>query len=138
MGTSYYLSMQLEPGAQSVRFVPSRSRNKKKMLINAASCCSTSAEEVVPPSARGTRAVQTPQKGRQATSQPSSSRALKDEPDPNKPGLHPPLRMHQSTQQIRLIERALLELGEGSVRGGIDLRAVGSPQRVSCRGLWML
>ncbi|KAH6755409.1 hypothetical protein C2S53_013450 [Perilla frutescens var. hirtella] len=81
-GTSYYLSMQLEPGAQSVRFVPSRSGNKKKMLANAVSCCSISAGEVVPPSARGTRAARTPQKGRQATSRPSSS-ALRDEPDPD-------------------------------------------------------
>ncbi|KAH6778306.1 hypothetical protein C2S51_009618 [Perilla frutescens var. frutescens] len=64
-GTSYYLSLQLEPGAQSVRFVPARSGNKKKMLANVASCCSTLAEEVVPPSARGTRAARTPQKGRQ-------------------------------------------------------------------------
>ncbi|KAH6774873.1 hypothetical protein C2S52_000148 [Perilla frutescens var. hirtella] len=47
--TSYYLSLQLEPGTQSVRFVPARSGNKKKMLANVASCCSTSAEEVVPP-----------------------------------------------------------------------------------------
>ncbi|KAH6781005.1 hypothetical protein C2S52_012242 [Perilla frutescens var. hirtella] len=48
-GTSYYLSMQLEPGAQSVRFVPIRSGNKKKMLANVASCCSISAEQVAPP-----------------------------------------------------------------------------------------
>ncbi|KAH6783715.1 hypothetical protein C2S52_008674 [Perilla frutescens var. hirtella] len=47
-GTSYYLSLQLEPGAQSVRFVPARSENKKKMLANVASCCSTSAEEDAP------------------------------------------------------------------------------------------
>ncbi|KAH6832537.1 hypothetical protein C2S53_008836 [Perilla frutescens var. hirtella] len=69
-GTSYYLSMQLEPGAQSVRFLPSRFGNKKKMLANAASCYSTSAAE--------------------ATSQPSS-RELRDEPDPDYiPGLRPP------------------------------------------------
>ncbi|KAH6807764.1 hypothetical protein C2S51_028872 [Perilla frutescens var. frutescens] len=64
--TSYYMSMQLEPGAQSMRFVPARSGNKKKMLANVASCCSTSAEE--------------------ATSQPSSSRALRDEPDHTETG----------------------------------------------------
>ncbi|KAH6761911.1 hypothetical protein C2S52_019344 [Perilla frutescens var. hirtella] len=45
MATSYYMSMQLEPGTQSVRFVPARSGNKKKMLANVTSCCSTSAEE---------------------------------------------------------------------------------------------
>ncbi|KAH6764913.1 hypothetical protein C2S51_016162 [Perilla frutescens var. frutescens] len=59
------------------------------MLANAASCSSTSAEEVVPPSARGTRAARTPQKGRQAISQPSSRRALRDELDPTEPGLRP-------------------------------------------------
>ncbi|KAH6819809.1 hypothetical protein C2S53_007316 [Perilla frutescens var. hirtella] len=80
------------PGAQSMRFVPSRSRNKKKMLANAAACCSTSAEEVVPPSARDTRAARTPQKRRQATSR-SSSRALRDEPDPDYiHGLRPPTK----------------------------------------------
>ncbi|KAH6778008.1 hypothetical protein C2S51_009320 [Perilla frutescens var. frutescens] len=88
--TSYYMSMQLEPGAQSVRFVPARSGNKKKMLANVASCCSTSAEEVVPPSARGTRAARTPQTGRQATSRPSSSRALRNEPDHTETGAPPP------------------------------------------------
>ncbi|KAH6812040.1 hypothetical protein C2S51_025802 [Perilla frutescens var. frutescens] len=81
--TSYYMSMQLEPGAQSVRFVPARSGNKKKMLANVASCCSTSAKEVVPPSARGTRAARTPQTGRQATSRPSMHTA--DSIDPESP-----------------------------------------------------
>ncbi|KAH6804329.1 hypothetical protein C2S51_032576 [Perilla frutescens var. frutescens] len=88
--TSYYMSLQLEPGAQSVRFVPARSGNKKKMLANVASCCSTSAEEVVPPSARVTRAARTPQMARQATSRPSTSRALRDEPDHTEPGARPP------------------------------------------------
>ncbi|KAH6776274.1 hypothetical protein C2S52_013835 [Perilla frutescens var. hirtella] len=88
--TSYYMSMQLEPGAQSVRFVPARSGNKKKMLANVASCCSTSTEKVVPPSARGTRAARTPQTGRQETSRPSSSRALRDEPDHTETGAPPP------------------------------------------------
>ncbi|KAH6812120.1 hypothetical protein C2S51_025882 [Perilla frutescens var. frutescens] len=50
-----------------MRFVPSRSENKKKMIANAAACCFTSAEAVIPPSARGTKAAQTPQKGRQGT-----------------------------------------------------------------------
>ncbi|KAH6815760.1 hypothetical protein C2S51_020580 [Perilla frutescens var. frutescens] len=72
--TSYYMSMQLEPGAQSVRFVPARSGNKKKMLANVASCCSTSAKET----------------GRQETSQPSSSRALRDEPDHTETGAPSP------------------------------------------------
>ncbi|KAH6766317.1 hypothetical protein C2S52_017300 [Perilla frutescens var. hirtella] len=88
--TSYYMSMQLEPGAQSVRFVPAQSGNKKKMFANVTSCCSTSAEEVVPPSARGTRAARTPQTGRQETSRPSSSRALRDEPDHTETGAPPP------------------------------------------------
>ncbi|KAH6815768.1 hypothetical protein C2S51_020588 [Perilla frutescens var. frutescens] len=80
MTTPYFMSMQLQAGAQSVRFVPSRSTNKKKLIANAASCCSSSAVDVVGPSARGIRAVQTPQKVRQGISRPSS-RALRDEPD---------------------------------------------------------
>ncbi|KAH6771433.1 hypothetical protein C2S52_016236 [Perilla frutescens var. hirtella] len=72
-GTSYYPSMQLNSGAQSVRFVPPRKGNEKKMLANAASYCSSSAAEVVGPSARGTRAARTLHKG------PQASRALRDE-----------------------------------------------------------
>ncbi|KAH6760417.1 hypothetical protein C2S51_017366, partial [Perilla frutescens var. frutescens] len=62
MATPYFRNMQLQAGAQSVRSIPSRSTNKKKMLANATSCCSTSAEE-----------------------------ALRDEPDPDYiPGLRSP------------------------------------------------
>ncbi|KAH6785330.1 hypothetical protein C2S51_037785 [Perilla frutescens var. frutescens] len=50
----------------------------------------SSKQEVVPPLARGTRAVRTPQKGRQVTSRPSSSWVLRDEPDDTEPGLRPP------------------------------------------------
>ncbi|KAH6812366.1 hypothetical protein C2S51_026128 [Perilla frutescens var. frutescens] len=84
------LQRALEPGAQSVRFVPARFGNKKKISANVVSCCSISAEEVVPPSARGTRAARTPQMGCQVTSRPSSSRALRDEPDHTESGAPPP------------------------------------------------
>ncbi|KAH6776298.1 Protein kinase superfamily protein [Perilla frutescens var. hirtella] len=89
MVTPYFRSMQLQAGAQSVRFVPSRSTNKK-LIANAASYCSSSAVDDVGPSAQGTRAARTPQKVRQGTSRPSS-RALRDEPDPDYiPDLRPP------------------------------------------------
>ncbi|KAH6763177.1 hypothetical protein C2S52_020610 [Perilla frutescens var. hirtella] len=90
MATLYFRSMQLQAGAQSMRFVPPRSMNKKKLIANAASCCFSSAVDAVGPSAQGTRVARTPHKVRQGTSRPSSW-ALMDEPDPDCiPGLRPP------------------------------------------------
>ncbi|KAH6786472.1 hypothetical protein C2S52_006024 [Perilla frutescens var. hirtella] len=122
LATPYFRSMQLQAGAQSVRFVLSRSTNKKKMLANATSCCSTSAEEVVPPSARGTRAVRTLQKGHHATSQ-LSSQALRDKQNPEEiPGLRPPT---EDAPEQELIDTTIVPRVQEYVDRAIDRALAG-------------
>ncbi|KAH6823976.1 zinc finger helicase family protein [Perilla frutescens var. hirtella] len=102
--TPYYQSMQLEGGAQSVRFVSPEKGNKKKMLANAASCCSTSAADIVGPSTRGTRAIRRLQKG------PQASRALRDKLDDEIPAMREDMMPYIQEVVDQAVERAITSL----------------------------